>query len=143
MHADNPIGNPRAYILFADKIRSFYDIEAANLEAMQLKTSHARILHFLSDFEGLSQKDACVFFNLRPSTMSELLSEVEKDGYIVREVNPNSRRTTSIHLTQKGKEAAQMIYSLFESYCLRCMEHFTAGEKALFEELLTRFGNTE
>lgn len=143
MHTDRLIGNPRAYILFADKIRSFYDNEAKSLEAMQLKTSHARLLHFLLDFEGLSQKDICVFFHLRPSTMSELLTEAEKDGYIERKVNPENKRMVSIYLTPKGRETANRIYSLFESYCRHCMDSFTKGEQALFEELLIRFVNAE
>jgi DNA-binding MarR family transcriptional regulator len=139
MRQEKAFQNPHLFIVFADKIRKFYESESANLEKIALKPAKARILHFLADFEGLSQQDVGDFFNLRPSSVSGLLSGVEAEGYIVRRTNPQNRRMVQIHLTPKGQKTAQAIYNFFEDYCRRIMENFTQEEIREFERLLIKF----
>lgn len=133
--------NPRVYIRFADKVRSFYDAEAERLAQMNLRPAQARILHFIADFEGLSQLEVCRFFHLQPSTISDLLSGLEEDGYISRSANPQNKRMIRIHLTSKGKDATDRICGLFESFCDTCLGGFTAQEVATLEDLLLRFSD--
>ncbi|NMM55289.1 MarR family winged helix-turn-helix transcriptional regulator [Paenibacillus aquistagni] len=134
--------NPRAYISFSDQIKQFYQDEMSKLAAVELKPSQARMLHFLADFEGLHQREACEIFGVGASTMSEMLTGMEKEGYIWREVNPQNKRMIFIRLTDKGREAAERIRALFDDYCLSFMEHFTADEIREFERLLLKFSRS-
>lgn len=131
--------NPRAYISFSDQIKQFYHDEMSKLAEFHLKPSQARLLHFLSDYEGLHQQEASHIFGVSSSTMSEMLTGMEKDGYIWREVNQQNKRMVFIRLTNKGREAASHIRALFDEYCLTFMEHFTDEEIHQFERLLIKF----
>lgn len=126
-HKDIKI-NPRAYIVFSNQIKQFYHDEMVKLAQLHIKPSQARLLHFLSDYEGLNQQEASHIFGLSSSTMSEQLTGMEKEGYIWREVNQENKRMTFIRLTDKGQEAAAHIRELFDEYCLKLMKDFTIEE---------------
>lgn len=134
--------NPRAYIQFSDQIKQFYHDETVKLAELHLKPSQARLMHFLSDYEGLNQQEASLIFGVSSSTMSEQLTGMEKQGYIWREVNPDNKRMTFIRLTDKGSEAAAHIRSLFDEYCLRLMKDFTDEEIHELERLLAKFSRS-
>lgn len=137
-HQDYP-KNPKAYILFSEKIKMFYQQEAQRLARLRLKPSQARLLHFLSDYEGLNQQEASAAYGIGSSTMSELLSALEQEGYIWREINQENKRMVFIHLTEKGTGTADHIHQLFDEYCTSFMRGFTEEESAIFESLLVRF----
>ncbi|QQO09518.1 MarR family winged helix-turn-helix transcriptional regulator [Breznakiella homolactica] len=131
--------NPRLYIAFADVIRNFYSQKTAELEKLKLKQSQARLLHFLSDFEGSNQQDIAAVFGVGTSTVSELISALENDGLIVRKVNPDNKRMVFVNLTDLGHSHAKEIYRLFEQYCLEYLEGFTQDEVKTLEKLLGKF----
>lgn len=131
--------NPRAYIQFSDQIKKFYHDEMVKLAELNLKPSQAQLLHFLSDYEGLNQQEASNVFGVSTSTMSELLTGMEKKGCIWREVNQENKRMTFIRLTKKGRETASHIRDLFDQYCLSFMKDFTVEEICEFERLLKKF----
>lgn len=129
----------RLYISFSDQIKLFYQEERKKLSGLSLKTSQARLLHFLSDYDGLNQQEACNAYGIGSSTMSELLTSLEQESLIYREINQENKRMTFIHLTDKGEQTAKEIHRLFDEYCLKYMEEFSDEEIMLFENLLSRF----
>lgn len=135
------VGNLQAYIKFSDTIRAFYDAKHEDIEKMGLKTTHARMIHFILDFQGLSQQELCEVFSLSPSTMSETLTEMERLDLIKRERNEQNRRMVSVGLTKNGNRIALTIYDLFEDYCNTFLTSFTQDEVAEFERLLTKFNS--
>ncbi len=67
---------------------------------------HGYILHFLSKNadKNVYQKDIEKYFSIRPATVTQALNQLEKDGYIKREVSKEDGRLKKISLTQKGVE---------------------------------------
>ncbi len=68
-------------------------------------------MHTLAFLDGSSksgrrvcQKDIEKTINLRPSSVSTLLSKLEKDGFIIRTTAEGDARTKWLELTDKGKE---------------------------------------
>jgi MarR family transcriptional regulator, organic hydroperoxide resistance regulator len=49
------------------------------------------------------------FLSITASAASQLISKLEKQGYIKREINPNNRREIIVHLGEKGLYYNQMI----------------------------------
>jgi MarR family transcriptional regulator, organic hydroperoxide resistance regulator len=49
------------------------------------------------------------FLSITASAASQLISKLEKLGYIKREINPNNRREIIVHLGEKGHYYNQMI----------------------------------
>lgn len=50
------------------------------------------------------QKDIENHLNLRPSSVSSLISNLENDGFLVRSTDEDNARKKHIELTEKGKE---------------------------------------
>ncbi len=65
--------------------------------------SQGRTLHFLlAQNRDIFQKDIEEEYSLRPSTATELLKQMEKNGLIVREPVPYDNRLKKIVLTEKA-----------------------------------------
>ena len=64
------------------------------------------ILHFLSknDAKNGQQKDIEKECSIRPATATQALNQLEKEGYLKREVSTEDGRLKKISLTQKGVE---------------------------------------
>ena len=55
---------------------------------------------------GVRQKDLVEELDISPAAVSELVSKLEKDEYVTREVDQSDKRATLIKLTDLGKARA-------------------------------------
>ena len=55
---------------------------------------------------GVRQKDLVEELDISPAAVSELVSKLEKDEYVTREVDQSDKRATIIKLTDLGKARA-------------------------------------
>ena len=129
----------KAFIMFSDLIKHFYEVRLDQLKDLDLKISHLKILHLLSDHNGINQQEITVISASKRSTISEIISEMEKDDLVIRVGNDKDRRVMNIFLTEKGKAAADVIQKEFKEYCMQCMDSFSDAELLLFQQLLHRF----
>ncbi len=65
-----------------------------------------RLLSCLLDNSGVSSRDLCEMLDLRPSSLSEMLSRGEETGLLLRVPDENDRRIQHITLTEEGKSLA-------------------------------------
>lgn len=63
-----------------------------------------RILALLKMQDDISTKDLSYMLGIRISSLNELLSKLEKNGYITREPAPSDKRIMLIRLTDKGRQ---------------------------------------
>jgi DNA-binding MarR family transcriptional regulator len=66
-----------------------------------------RILAMLKMRDGISTKDLSYLLGLRVSSLNELLSKLEKAGYVTREPSEQDRRVMLVKLTEKGRNEEQ------------------------------------
>lgn len=125
----------KAFIMFSDLIKQFYEVKSDALKVLDLKLSHLKILHLLSDHNGINQQEIAVISASKRSTISEM----ESEDLVVRIGNDKDRRVMNIFLTEKGKSASDLIQSEFRRYCMQCMDGFSDAEVLLFQQLLHRF----
>ena len=108
----------KAFIMFSDLIKQFYEVKSDALKVLDLKLSHLKILHLLSDHNGINQQEIAVISASKRSTISEIISEMESEDLVVRIGNDKDRRVMNIFLTEKGKSASDLIQSEFRRYCM-------------------------
>ena len=93
-----------------------------------------RILAMLKIKDGISTKDLSYLLGVRVSSLNEMLSKMEKNGFITREPSEQDKRVMLVYLTEKGREEQQEqsadMNDIFDS--------LTAAEQALFSEYLDR-----
>lgn len=56
----------------------------------------------------MSQQELGMHFDLKPGSLSEILSKLELNGLIERSRNPKDRRQLTIRLTETGQENARI-----------------------------------
>lgn len=69
-----------------------------------LLPGQAKILEYINDYDGCSQNDLCDAWDLDKSTVSGLVTRMERDGLIVIRASKLDHRRKVIHLTNLGKE---------------------------------------
>lgn len=66
-----------------------------------------RLLAMLGIKPGISQKELSYLLGMRSQSVGELLSKLEKSGYITRTPSEADRRAIDISLTEEGKKAVE------------------------------------
>ena len=67
-------------------------------------SSKNRILRNIRRQDGLTQSQLADKLEIRPQSLTRVLSELETAGYIVRKREDNDRRIITLHITEKGEE---------------------------------------
>lgn len=61
-------------------------------------------LYFLGQEEPMSQSELAEKMGIKGSTVTRLIDRLEREGYVVRQKEPDDRRVTMIVLTDKGSQ---------------------------------------
>lgn len=78
---------------------------AERLVALNLAPYHAGILRILSRSESQSQRQLAAALNMHASRLVGVIDEMETLGLVARKANGRDRRTYTLHITEKGREA--------------------------------------
>ena len=92
--------------------------------------------------ERVCQKDVEKQINLRASSVSTLLSKLEKDGFLVRTVSEDDARTKYLELTEKGKCVCIKDKMFMEKCDGAIQSALTEEEQSQFETLLEKIIQT-
>ncbi|MCP1223153.1 MarR family winged helix-turn-helix transcriptional regulator [Sebaldella sp. S0638] len=73
-----------------------------------------RVIKLLKIHPKINQKDLSYLLDIRPQSLGELLSKLEKNGYILRTPSETDKRAMIIELTEKGQELPEDTESDFD-----------------------------
>lgn len=106
----------------SNKLRRKLDMLSSRKE---FSGSQGRVLHFLlAQTDDIFQKDIEEEYSIRPSTATELLKQMEKNGLIIREPAAYDNRLKKILLTDKALLYRQQV-----------VEDLTALEETLVKDI--------
>lgn len=80
---------------------------------LNLTTQQAHSLAYIEHHPGLIQRELGQKFCVRNASITNMVKNLERDGYIERKKDKDSARVKRIYLTQKGKERAEQINLFF------------------------------
>jgi DNA-binding MarR family transcriptional regulator len=115
------------------------------LEQYKITTKQAKVLSYLKRNEGeeILQKDIEEVFFLRSSTVTSVMQNLEKAGYIERFTNTTDKRMKKILVTAKGNEVFEncsRVKDQLEQYVLDGWSTEEKEElKKLLEKIATKF----
>lgn len=98
----------------------------------------ARILYYLFLKDHVTQKELADNCHFEVTTMSRNLDKLEKLGLIIRQNNPDCRRSFLICLTDKGIAEAKEIKKVFEQFEQIVSDGITKEEIDVFLKVMTR-----
>ena len=94
-----------------------------------------RLLLALKSNDGASPAELCELMDVRPSSMSELLSKMEENGLVSRVTDETDRRATKVWLSESGKEATERMEAKFRAENEKLAACFSAEEAEQFRAL--------
>ncbi len=112
-------------------------------QKLNLSEGQPKVLEALSEKEGYLQKDLAARCHVEPATMTIILTNMEKKGYIRRETAHVSggKRAFAVYLTEAGREAAALVEGIVCDVEKKGLEGFSEQEKEQFMDYLKRLGS--
>lgn len=108
------------------------------LEPFELDPSFYSVLVELSDQPGIDQRRLGEALGIDRTSIGEIVDELERRGLIDRRVDPDDRRARVLCLNKKGDALRLKIRPSMQAAQERFVAPLTAGERALFLDLLYR-----
>jgi DNA-binding MarR family transcriptional regulator len=122
-----PFMSARHSIIEALHAAGFTDVLAAHLAVFQHPGPHGRSPSDVARAAGASKQ-----------AMNNLLTQLERGGYLTREVNPDNRRERTIELTERGHTVIGVCREAAESTEQRWAEELGDADFAQLRALLVR-----
>lgn len=96
-----------------------------------------RVLSILKMKPEITQKELLFLLNMSKQSLAELLSKLEKNGFILRQPSPTDRRVSLITLTEKGKQV--QVEDRDKTVAIpNIFKDFTESELAAFDDYILR-----
>jgi len=86
--------------------------------------------------EGLRMSALSRYLMVTGGNVTSLTDELEKSGYVTRQVDPQDRRSTRIALTPRGKRAFERVAQEHERWVIELLAGLQAGEGEQLHALL-------
>ena len=103
------------------------------------RSGQAPILCMLDRNDGtLSQTELGSRFELRPGSLSEILSKMETAGLIMRTRDTKDRRQLSVTLTEAGRALAQQQHERRDAFRRQAFSALTTDEQEQLAEMLEK-----
>ena len=106
--------------------------------AQEVPPAVGRLLMMLQNNDGASPAELCEVMDVRPSSMSELLSRMEENGLVRRESNEADKRATRVFLSDAGKDSVQRMEEKYREENAKLAACFSEEELAQFCALCDR-----
>ena len=126
----------KAVQMVANRFRRLGD---ENLSHHAINLSQLRVLGYLSRFgeeREVFQKDLEEAFGVRRSSVTSILQNMEKSGYLVREASPRDARVKAVRLTEKGKALDESLRHFMQNLEEQMMEGLSDAEKKTVQKAL-------
>jgi MarR family transcriptional regulator, organic hydroperoxide resistance regulator len=92
----------------------------------------------IDEQEGTTVSQAAALLGLKSTSLSRMLSQLEKTGLIYRELNQGDKRSVKIYLTPLGKEKRQMARAVVKEFNNYLNEHIKEADKEYLINLLKK-----
>lgn len=88
----------------------------AHTRELGVSPSEGHFLTYLRSYSPAPIGELVRVFGIKQSTFTSLLDRLEKAGLIRREMNPGDRRSFLIHITESGRDLAERLNALLETF---------------------------
>ncbi len=123
-------------VLIARISRSIRRIKTAEMETMDLKSTHVTCLYYLYKGQAMTAKALCDVCCEDKGAVSRSIAELEQHGYIVCESEQKKRYNSALRLTESGKEVARSIAGKIENAIAKAGEGLSEEKREILYESL-------
>lgn len=119
--------------------RTYHDITDTSRNAHNPYRGQGRVLSILKMQPEISQRELGYLLDMSKQALAELLTKLEKSGYIIRQPSENDKRVIMIKLTGEGMQSAvDMDEASVDSFHDQVLDCLNGEELIKFDEYLGR-----
>jgi len=126
---------------FTDTSRLHRRYHHAIFTSFNVHHGQNRLLDKLKESELISQTELAHRMDIAPATLTRMVQNMEKNGYVARQTDKNDQRVTLIHLTPKGIETRSIISKKLREIDQKIFKDFSSMEQELLHSMLLRIQN--
>lgn len=115
-------------------VRTFQLFERDQIKIYGFTSTQCYSLLEIWKSESISMSELSEKMNLNSSTMTRILDNLVRDGYILREKSEEDRRLVLVSLSEKGKDSAVELNETVNAYYKKIIMNIPNGQ---LEEVLT------
>ena len=104
----------------------------------RVRPAYLGVLWCLWKEEGVKMVDLGHCAGLERSTMTGLLDRMERDGFVVREPDPDDRRAHKIFLTEEGRRIREIVIKMLNETLNILFEGISAKDLQLANDVLRK-----
>lgn len=108
------------------------------LEKYNIGKGQYTFLVTLFRYDGIRQEDLSELLNIDKGTTARAIKKLEEEGYVVRKINPEDRRSYGVYITDKARSIGEDILNTLNKWNDVISIDFTKEEKELSLDLLKR-----
>lgn len=106
------------------------------LKDTDLTLGQPKVLDYLKDHDGASQKEIACGCHIEPGSLTSILNRMEQKDLIERRSLNGNRRTSYIFLTEHGREARDLVAQKFQEIEQEAFGGITDQQKQELTEVL-------
>lgn len=105
-----------------------------HLASLGLNSSQHMYVIKICRYPGITQDQFQEISFLNPSNITRSIATLEKEGFIIRKVSEQDKRTRHLYPTQKAKDACEKIFEIGAEWEKKIFKDMTDKEKEHFQE---------
>ena len=119
-------------------MKHFYTELAPELD---ITPQQAHTLFYIEKHAGLIQRELGDHFHLRNASVTSMVKNLERDGYIIRKADQESARIKRIFLTKKGEEKTNEVKEIFDKAYLQIISRLDERDIDAIVKGMTNINN--
>ncbi len=108
------------------------------LRTLQIGVAYIPVLAALGNMGPLTQRELAGFARVDQSTMTVLLTRMEKAGFIVRSPSPDDGRAVLVSLSKQGKDRLPASKAIVERTTRKALQGLSRAETRTLRTLLQK-----
>ena len=125
------------------KMVDYFFQESFKSKKLDLTKEQMIVLKKLHDQDGLNQNELAFLTLRNKSSLTRLLTKMEKKNYIFRKQSKEDKRIKNVYLTKFGKEIFEKTKPVIQNLILRMEQNISLEEKQqiinIFKKIQTNF----
>lgn len=132
---------PREILHLFGKTSHLHIFKVKSLMANEGINFNPYILSIIKENNGCSQKYLSEKLNIKPASVTALISKLEKEKLIIREIDNSDLRKNHIFITDLGIEYIEKAEKALNKLNEICFSNFDKEEMVIFKKLLEKMKN--
>ena len=108
------------------------------LKGSGLTIGQPKVLDYLKDHNGASQKDIALGCHIDPGTLTTLLNRMEETGLVERRMLNGNRRSFYIFLTELGERKLELVPAAFKELAYEAFRGISDTDRKTIMDLFFR-----